>query len=131
MFLPSCFSIFLCVMTCLSLTLRKKTLKPSKRMFQCPGWMIKNFIPRDFSWRVATETWDASFFKKGLLEKQQSVSNTCAILALKKIFYQNFTDAFFKIHKVYFILKVLVIPKIFKFLSWYFGHVKKTAWLER
>ena len=65
-------------------------------MFQCPGWMRKNFILGNFGWRVAAETWDASCFKKGLLEKQQSVPNTCAILPLKKIFYQNLTDAFFK-----------------------------------
>ena len=32
---------------------RQKTLKPSKKMFQCLGWMRKNFIPRNFSWRVA------------------------------------------------------------------------------
>ena len=32
---------------------RQKTLKPSKKMFQCLGWMRKNFIPGDFSWRVA------------------------------------------------------------------------------
>ena len=31
----------------------------------------------------------------------------------------------------YFILKVLFILKIYKFLSWLFGHVGKTAWLER
>ena len=31
----------------------------------------------------------------------------------------------------YFILKVLSILKIFKFLSRYFGHVWKTAWLKR
>ena len=30
----------------------------------------------------------------------------------------------------YFILKALFILKIFKFLSWLFGHVEKTAWLE-
>ena len=30
----------------------------------------------------------------------------------------------------YFILKALFILKIFKFLSWHFGHVEKTAWLE-
>ena len=60
---------FLCVMTCLSLTLRKK-LKTFQKMFQCPGWMRKNFIPGNFSWRIAAETWNASCFKKGLLEKQ-------------------------------------------------------------
>ena len=31
----------------------------------------------------------------------------------------------------YFILKALFVLKIFKFLSWLFGHVGKTAWLER
>ena len=29
----------------------------------------------------------------------------------------------------YFILKALYILKIFKFLSWLFGHVEKMAWL--
>ena len=31
----------------------------------------------------------------------------------------------------YFILKALLVLKIFKFLSWLFGHVGKMAWLER
>ena len=31
----------------------------------------------------------------------------------------------------YFILKAFFVPKIFKFLSWLFGHVEKTTWLER
>ena len=31
----------------------------------------------------------------------------------------------------YFILKALFVLKIFKFLYWLFGHVEKTAWLER
>ena len=31
----------------------------------------------------------------------------------------------------YFTLKALFVLKIFKFLSWLFGHVGKTAWLER
>ena len=31
----------------------------------------------------------------------------------------------------YFILKALFVPRIFKFLSRLFGHVEKTAWLER
>ena len=30
-----------------------------------------------------------------------------------------------------FILKALFVLKIFNFLSWLFGHVDKTAWLER
>ena len=74
----------------------QQTLKPSKKKFQFPRWMKKNFIPENFSWRVLAETWDASCFKKGLLEKQQSVLNTCNILPLKNIFFQDLTDVFFK-----------------------------------
>ena len=32
---------------------------------------------------------------------------------------------------LYFTLKALFVPKIFKFLSWLFGLQRKTAWLER
>ena len=31
----------------------------------------------------------------------------------------------------YLILKALFVPKIFNILFWLFGHVEKTAWLER
>ena len=31
---------------------------------------------------------------------------------------------------IYFILKAFFVLKIFKFLSWLFGHVEKMAWLE-
>ena len=31
----------------------------------------------------------------------------------------------------YFILKALFVLKIFKFLSWRFGHVEKAVWSER
>ena len=34
----------------------QKTLKSSKKMFQCPEWMRKNFIFRNFSGSIATET---------------------------------------------------------------------------
>ena len=30
----------------------------------------------------------------------------------------------------YFILKAFFVLKMVKFLSWLFGHVEKTAWLE-
>ena len=32
--------------------------------------------------------------------------------------------------KMLFILKALIVLKIFKFLSWLFGHVDEAAWLE-
>ena len=72
-------------------------------MFQWPWWMRKNLL-LNFSWRVAAETWDASCFKKGLLEK-----NTCAILPLKKDILSELNRCIFQIS-----LKCikLVIPKI-------------------
>ena len=30
----------------------------------------------------------------------------------------------------YFTLKALVVLKVFKILSWFFGHAEKTTWLE-
>ena len=30
-------------------------------MVQFPGWMRKNFMPGNFSWRVSAEKWDASW----------------------------------------------------------------------
>ena len=97
-------------------------------MFQCPGWMRKNFIPGHFSWNIAAETWDASCFKKGLLEKRQSVPNTCAILPLKKIFYQNLTVNrwIFQIPLKYI---KLVIPKIlFMLVLCSFNFYFKITW---
>ena len=44
-----------------------------------------------------------------------------------------FNDSHSKMMKnvFYFMLKALFVLKIFKFLSWLFEHVEKTAWLER
>ena len=72
-------------------------------MFQCPGWMRKNFISGNFSWRVAAETWGASCFQKGLLEKQQRVPSKCAILP------SELNRCIFQISVKYI---KLVIPKI-------------------
>ena len=49
------------------------------------------------------------------------------------IFLICFNDSSSKMMKnaFYFILKALFILKIFRFLSWLFGHVGETAWLER
>ena len=50
----------------------------------------------------------------------------------KQFFFIYFNDSPSKIMKnaFYFILKALFVLKIFKFLSWDFGHVEKTVWLE-
>ena len=94
-------------------------------MFRCPGWMRKNFILGNFSWRVAVETWDASCFKKGLLEKQQSVPNTCTILPLKNIL-SELNRCIFQISLKYI---KLVIPKIlFILVLCSFNFYFKTTW---
>ena len=100
----------------------QKTFKPSEKMFQCLGWMRKNFISGNFSWSIAVETWDASCFKKGVLEKQQSVPNTCDILLLKNIFFSELNRCIFQISLKYiklFIPEILFIMVLFSF-SFYF-----------
>ena len=51
----------------------------------------------------------------------------------KEILFVCFNNSLSKMMKnaFYFILKALFILKILNFLSWLFGHVEKTAWLER
>ena len=54
-------------------------------------------------------------------------------LPRKEIYIICFIESPLKVTKnaFYFILKALFVLKIFKFLSWLFGHVGKTALLER
>ena len=85
-----------------------KTLKPSKKMFQYPGSMRKNFIPGNFSWRVVAETWDASCFKKGLLEKQE-YSKHLHHIAIEKDILSELNRCIFQIPLKYI---KLVIPKM-------------------
>ena len=116
---------FLCVMTCLSLTLCKSFKTFQKKMFQCPGSMRKNFILGNFSWRVAVETWDASCFKKGLLEKQQC-SKHLHHIAIEKDILSEFNRRNFLISLKYI---KLVIPKIlFVLVLCSFNFYFKTTW---
>ena len=103
---------FLCVITCLSLALRKKLLNLPKKMFQRLGWMRKNFIPAEenfvLSWSVAAETWDASCFKKGLLENNRMFQTLAP--------YCHWKNILSKLNKYIFQIPLkyikLVIPKI-------------------
>ena len=54
-----------------------------------------------------------------------SPSKNFALFALLKDLENDLKNAF------YFFLKALFVLKIFKFLSWLFGHVEKKTWLER
>ena len=108
----------------------QQTLKPSKKKFQFPRWMKKNFIPENFSWRVSAETWDASCFKKGLLGKQQSVLNTCDILPLKNILFSELNRCVFQISLNYiklvnfnFYFKIMWLPPVLQKI----GHTLRNA----
>ena len=61
-----------------------------------------------------------SLFKVGLL-----LSIKTYFICFKESPLKMMKNAF------YFILKSIFILKILKFLSWLFGNVDKTAWLER
>ena len=79
----------------------QKTLKPSQKLFQFPGWMRKNFIPRNFSWRVLVATWEASCFKKGLLKKLHLPSKDPKLDIGCMSCNVKITDSFF-VHDVWF-----------------------------
>ena len=51
----------------------------------------------------------------------------------KEIIFICFSERPLKMMKnsFYFVLNVIFFVEIFKFLSWLFDHVEKTAWLER
>ena len=49
----------------------------------------------------------------------------------KKIICLNYSPSKMMKYAYYFILKALFILKMFKFLSWLFGHLEKTAWFEK
>ena len=92
-------------------------------MFQCPGWMRKNFIPGNFSWRVAAETWDAK--EKGWLEKQQC-SKHLRHIAIEKDILSELNRCIFQISLKYI---KLVIPKIlFILVLCSFNFYFKTTW---
>ena len=61
---------------------------------------------------------------KFLLKSGSHIPKILFYLLQWKPFHKMMKNAFF------FILKFLFILKILQFLSWLFGHVEKTAWLE-
>ena len=55
------------------------------------------------------------------------------LLPSKKICFIYLNESLLDMMKnaFYFIWKALFLLKIFKFLSWLYGHVEQTAWLEK
>ena len=63
---------------------------------------------------------EMNVFKVGL-SPSKKICDNCFIETPLKMIKKAF----------YFILKALFVLKMFEFLSWIFGHVGKTTWLER
>ena len=82
-------------------------------------WIIRMFHSCIFTF-FFIKNWYFGSFKVGLSPSKQNCV-ICFIESPLKIMKNAF----------YFILKALFILKIFKFLSWLFGQVRETAWLER
>ena len=100
---------FSCVMTCLSLTLCKKALKPlPKKLFQCPGWMRKNFIPRNFSWRVVARGNEMQVASK-IYWKNNRVFQILAPIATEKDILSELNRCIFQISLIPKILFILVL----------------------
>ena len=59
------------------------------------------------------------------LELKSDLSKKFVLFASLKAFVKMMKNPF------YFILKALFVLKIFKFLSWHFGHAERTTWLGR
>ena len=89
---------------------------------------------------TAPEKWEYLFHYLSLLTQRLYIwkgewffSLTSGSHLPKKKFIISFNESPSKMMKndFYFILKALYALKIFKFLSWLFGHVEKTASLEK
>ena len=63
-----------CVMTCLSLTLRKKLLNFPKKMFQCLGWIRKIFIPGNFLLKRSSRNMRCKYLHKRFTGKTAECS---------------------------------------------------------
>ena len=113
MFLPSWFSIFFYVWCLSFINTMQKTLNLPKNVSKSK-MDEKKLHTREFQLKGSSGNMRCKLLQKGLLEKQQSVPNTCAILPLKKIFYQHLTDFHFAFCIFQISLKYikLVFPKI-------------------
>ena len=66
-------------------------------MFELPRWMRRNFRGISAEGKVIDGKMRCKFLqKRSTGKKNKSVPKTCDILPLKKILFQNLTDAFFQ-----------------------------------
>ena len=72
----------------------EKTLKTYQKNVSVPRMDEKKCHTQEFQLKGIGGNMRCRLLQKGLLEKQQSVSNTFNILSLTKVFYQNLTCIF-------------------------------------
>ena len=107
-FLPSYFSIFLCAMTYLHnfKTMQKNVLIPRMDEKKLHTW--------EFQLKGISKTWDASCFKKGLLERQQCPKHLWHITIEK--------DIFSELNRCIFQISVKYIKLLFQKYSLYWSY---------
>ena len=127
-----CFSLSLCLsfspLSIRMITYRKDfpSIKSSEPLITWPfevTWQIKRICRRPMGTKLSNVPTNHQY---------PSHLKSASHLSKKKKFI-CFNDSLSKMMKnaFYFILKTLFVLKIFKFLSWRFGHVEKAASLER
>ena len=79
----------------------QKTLKPSKKNVSTPSMDEKKLHTREFQLKGSEMRWDASCFKKGLLEKQHCFKHLRYIAIEKDILSELNRCIFSNISKVY------------------------------
>ena len=109
MFLPLCFSIFFCVMTCLSLTLHKKTLKPSQKNVSMPRMDDKKLHIREFQLKGSGRNMRCKLLQKRFTGKTTECSIHLHHIAIEKDILSELNRYIFQISLQYI---KLVIPKI-------------------
>lgn len=60
-------------------------------MFQFAGWMRKNFMPGNFSWRASAEKWDASWVFQTLATIFSELKRCIFQISLKYIKLQKYS----------------------------------------
>ena len=106
-FYPGCFISFI---------VRKKSeVEKSLNMYT---------FPLIFFWRhnFWVSWWNIKYL--GSLKSDSNLQKNICFICFNESPLEMVKNAF------YFILKALFVLKVFKFLSWLFGQVEKTAWLE-
>ena len=101
MFLPSYFSIFLCVITCLSLTLHKKLQNLPKNV-SITRMDEKKLHTREFQLKgIGGNMGYKSCFKKGLLENNRVFQTLVTYRHWKRYLFRTYQMHFSNISKVY------------------------------